>query len=251
MKANLIKISIIVSGLVLSIFLIAFTAVKQSHQSIKDLKINIVDADQYFFVDQPEILNLVNANNSDYVLGQHKGQLNLKELEYRVEENAFVHEAQVYTDLAGNLHVKVKQSKPIARFLLGSGRDRYVDDTGKLLPVNTKFTARVPLIEVKKKFPWKTNIMETDEGKVLFELLTFVENDPFWKAQIAQFTLLKNGEVNMLPQVTRQEIIFGELVDIELKFKKLKLFYTEVLPNKGWNTYASVNLKFKNQIICQ
>lgn len=251
MKTSLIKIFIIVSGLTLSIFLIAFTTVKQSNRSIKDLKINIVDADEYYFVDQPEILSLVNANNSDFVLGQRKGQLNLKELEYRIEENAFVHEAQVYTDLAGNLHVKVKQSKPIARFLLGSGRDRYVDDTGKLLPVNTKFTARVPLIEVKKTFPWKSNINETEEGKSIFELLTFIENDPFWKAQIAQLTLLRNGEITMLPQVTRQEIIFGDPIDIAIKFKKLKLFYTEVLPNKGWNTYASVNLKFKNQIICQ
>ena len=37
---------------------------------------------------------------------------------------------------------------------------------------------------------------------------------------------------------------------MEIKFKKLELFYKNILPTKGWNYYESVNLKFKNQIVC-
>ena len=28
------------------------------------------------------------------------------------------------------------------------------------------------------------------------------------------------------------------------------LFYKVILPTKGWNYYESVNLKYKNQIVC-
>jgi len=51
--------------------------------------------------------------------------------------------------------------------------------------------------------------------------------------------------------MTKQLILFGPMDEIEEKFKKLKLFYKEVLPKKGWNTYSSINLKYKNQIVCK
>ena len=28
------------------------------------------------------------------------------------------------------------------------------------------------------------------------------------------------------------------------------LFYKNIAPTKGWNTYKTINVKFKNQIIC-
>ena len=54
----------------------------------------------------------------------------------------------------------------------------------------------------------------------------------------------------MIPQITKQKIYFGNTNDMEIKFKKLELFYKNILPTKGWNYYESVNLKFKNQIVC-
>jgi cell division protein FtsQ len=35
-------------------------------------------------------------------------------------------------------------------------------------------------------------------------------------------------------------IDFGKPVDIEEKFRNLKIFYKEILPTKGWNSYESV-----------
>ena len=37
---------------------------------------------------------------------------------------------------------------------------------------------------------------------------------------------------------------------LEEKFQKISLFYNDIVSAKGWNTYKSVNVKFKNQIIC-
>jgi cell division protein FtsQ len=45
--------------------------------------------------------------------------------------------------------------------------------------------------------------------------------------------------------------VFGEAKDFEEKFEKLKTFYTEGL-NKtdGWNKYSTINIKYKNQVVC-
>jgi cell division protein FtsQ len=40
-------------------------------------------------------------------------------------------------------------------------------------------------------------------------------------------------------------------IDIEAKFKKIKIFYKEILPAKGWDTYRKVSVKYRNQIICE
>jgi len=55
----------------------------------------------------------------------------------------------------------------------------------------------------------------------------------------------------LYPQVTKQMVEFGKPEDIEVKFKKLRIFYTEILPKKGWNRYEKVNLKYRDQIIAE
>ena len=92
---------------------------------------------------------------------------------------------------------------------------------------------------------------ESDFGLKVFDLLRYIEQDDFWRAQIAHVLVREDGEVELYPQVTKQKIEFGEPKDFEEKFSKLMTFYKEILPRKGWNHYDRVNVKFKDQIICE
>lgn len=235
----------------LMLVLISFSGVKHSRRVIHDVLINIEQEKGNYFIDQPEVLGLLNAQNTDYVLGSKIGDIDLKLLERRVEAHAFVADAQIFYDLKGNLVVDVKQARPIARIYDPYGADKYIDDRGLILPVNGKHTARVPLVEIEKKLAWNSAITDSEEGADLFDLLRFIDSDEFWKAQIAHLVLEGSGEVTMLPQVTKQKILFGKPSHLVKKFKKLEVFYKEILPNKGWNTYSLVNLKFKDQIVCE
>ncbi len=230
---------------------IGFTSVKNTAKPVKDIKVHILDQNGNFFTDHIEILNLLNAESTDYVLGLAVKDLDLKTLEGRIETNPFVKDAQVFRDIKGNLIVKVKQAQPIARIFNPFGPDQYIDDEGFILPVSTRHTARVPLIELERSFSWEKNITETDYGTEILEMLNFIRADKFWNAQIAGFVIEKNGELTLMPQVSKQRVVFGMPNDLETKFKKLKVFYKEILPNKGWNTYSLVNLKFENQIVCE
>lgn len=238
-------------GIVLMIGLISFSSTKHSRRVIHDVLIQIKQERGNYFIDQPEVLGLLNAQNTDYVLGSRIGDLDLRLLERRVEAHAFVSDAQAFYDLKGNLQVNVSQARPIARIYDPYGADRYIDERGFILPVNGKHTARVPLLELEQKVTWKNVITDTEEGLQLFELLKFIDGDEFWRAQIAHLVLERSGEVMMLPQITKQKILFGKPADLVEKFKKLEVFYKEILPNKGWNTYSLVNLKFKDQIVCE
>lgn len=231
--------------------IIGFAGVKNGDKPVNDVEVKILDQNGDFFTDQLEVLNLLNAENTDYVLGLSVKDLNLKVLESRVEKHPFINEAQVYRDIKGNLIVKVEQAQPVARILNRNGKDQYIDKNGTLLPTTSRHTARVPIVEMERKFSWQHNISETEYGREVLDLLNYIDQDEFWRAQIAQVVIHKDGELTMLPQVTKQEILFGRPAGHEGKFKKLKVFYKEILPNKGWNTYSLVNLKFENQIVCE
>ena len=237
-------------GSLILISLISFRALRLSERKVSGIEIEIMSNQDFYLIDQFEIQALLNQEQS-VVLGTNFDQVDIKLLERQVEENPFVAEIDIFMSVTGVLGAKVSQAQPIGRLMSSRGPDQYIDVTGKLLPMNTDYTARVPLISFAEYPQWESNLGENDLGKQLMEFLIFINKDELWKAQIAQLVVSEENELTLLPQMTKQLILFGPADEIEEKFKKLKLFYKEVLPKKGWNTYSSINLKYKNQIVCK
>ncbi len=238
------------SGIVL-LFLVAFTGYKNHSRKVKSVDVSIAQKDGNYFTDQLEVMDLITVQNSDFLIGSRLTDLKPKVLEGRIEANPFVKDAQVYRDLKGNLGVKVTQSKPIARVFVDGRKDRYIDTDGNILPLNTRHTARVPMLETAFDFNWEENMNETKYGSKIFELLQYIESNDFLRAQIAHIWVRNDGEIELWPQVTRQTIAFGIAEDIEEKFDKLMIFYKKILPKQGWNSYSRVDLRFGDQIICE
>ena len=237
-------------GSLILISLISFRALRLSERKVSGIDIEIMNNQDFYLIDQFEIQALLDKEQS-VVLGTNFDQVDIKLLERQVEENPFVAEIDIFMSVTGVLGAKVSQAQPIGRLMSSRGPDQYIDVTGKLLPMNTDYTARVPLISFAEYPQWESNLGENDLGKQLMEFLIFINKDELWKAQIAQLVVSEENELTLWPQMTKQLILFGPADEIEEKFKKLKLFYKEVLPKKGWNTYSSVNLKYKNQIVCK
>ncbi len=231
---------------------IAFSGKRHGDREINDLIINIDNQYQNHFIDAEDVKGLINADDENYLLATELGTLDLKLLESRILANKFVADAEAYLDHRGNLIVSVQQSRPIARIFDPVGQDFYIDTDGDILPVSERYTARVMLIELENKNEFLNgNLNNNENGAKLFELIQTIDQDEFWKAQIAQIYVKKNHEVQLIPQVTKQVVEFGLPEKIDQKLRKLMVFYKEILPVKGWNTYTTVSLKFENQIVCE
>jgi len=206
---------------------------------------------EHGFVTAADVRSLLNADG-EALVGKRLERLNLKALEARVRSNGLVRECQVATDLSGTLNVRVWQHQPIARLVERGGSadtDGYLNAEGDLLPLSDHYTARVLLVS-GPYFERLPNLRaKRHEG--LRALLRFVAADPFWNAQIAQAMVDRDGDVTLLPAVGPREIAFGPPTDLEAKFRKLNVFYTQILPAKGWDAYQRVSVAFKNQVVCQ
>jgi cell division protein FtsQ len=77
-----------------------------------------------------------------------------------------------------------------------------------------------------------------------------INNDSFLKSQIVQIHINNNGYFEFIPRIGNQRILFGLAENMENKFKKIKLFYTNGPQVKELNNYDTLNVIYKNQIIC-
>lgn len=231
---------------------IGFVSKKQSQRIIARVVVDIENRSGHLFVQEQDIIDLINRETTPYILGAEVQQISLRKLENTVKSHKFVEAAEVHRSLEGTLVVEVKQCQPIARILRRNTLDQYITETGKIIPVSDRYTARVPIVEGDffEQFTGE-DVFTNDISHSIFELINYVQADKFWRAQAAHFKVAKNGEIIMYPQVGKQYVEFGSADNMEDKFKRLRIFYEKILPHKGWNSYERVNVKYKGQIVCE
>lgn len=235
-----------------AIVLISFSYEKQNDKTCKGINVFIDDQFENYFVDENDVLNIVSNNRDDRLVGESFSNIELRTLEQRLVKHEFVRRAEVYKDLTGHLNIKVYQMRPVARLISSQLNDRYLNSVGEVIPVSSKYTARVMLISgdfANRKLP--EDLKTDDYGKELMHLIDYIHDHTFWKAQVAQMDIDKKGNIKIYTQVSKQLVDFGQPENIEDKFRKLEIFYKKILPAKGWNFYESVSVKFKDQIVCE
>lgn len=232
--------------------LIGFAEREQHETGIKEIAISINNMNENHFIDEEDVRHLMQLKNEN-LIGTSIGSISLKEIEKRIKSDKFIKDAELYSDLKGNLLVNVELRRPIARIVRNDGPDGYIAEDGTVMPVSDKFTSRVVLISGSygRQLLSQQNLNNTEHGKKFLAMLKLIREDDFWKAQIAQLDIDSKGRVNLFPQVGDETIEFGKPENIETKFSKLMIYYKEILPTKGWNKYKRVNLEYDGQIVAE
>lgn len=90
------------------------------------------------------------------------------------------------------------------------------------------------------------------------KLLTFVktvEKDDFWRSEIVQITARTTSsgalELELTPRSSRAVILFGRIERIDAKLDKLSRFYRHGLSSIGWDTYGTIDIRYRDQVVCR
>ena len=169
-------------------------------------------------------------------------RIHTKTLEKELNKHPLINEAQCYKTPSGKLCVEVTQRVPILRIMSNNGENYYLDNKGKVMPPAAKCVAHRAIVtgNVEKSFAMKD----------LYKFGVFLQNNPFWEAQIVQINVLPGKEIELIPRVGNHIIYLGKLEHFEDKLGRLKTFYEKGLNQVGWNKYSRISLEFGNQIIC-
>lgn len=242
----------IVVALVGVSLLIAFGERKQNGIVCSNIVIELENAHENHFIDEADVLNIL-ENSGQSIIGTSIDRLNLNILESQLKSDKHILDAELYGDVKGNLMVNVDLRRPIARLVRNDGPDAYIAEDGVVMSMSDKFSSRVLLITgaIVKPLIEAGDLYATEDGIKLMEMIHFINEDEFWKAQIAQVDFDSKGKAEIYPQMTGQLVEFGRLEDIKVKFKKLLIFYKEILPQRGWTKYDRVNVEFEGQVIAE
>jgi cell division protein FtsQ len=221
--------------------------VKKNQKNCAGVQIEISGANQHMFMDEKEILEILNLSGK--LKGTATGKINLRALEKVLEKNSWIQNAEMYFDNNQILQVKVLERQPIARVFVQGGNSFYVDSAALRLPLSDKLSARVPVFT---NFPSSKAILAKPDSSLLegiVKLATFIQADSFWMAQIEQVNINPHSKFELLPLIGDQIIVIGDTEQLDKKFFRLKAFYQQALLQQGINTYEKLDLRFENQVV--
>jgi cell division protein FtsQ len=193
------------------------------------------------------------------IAGMPITQVDAGNIEENLNRIPAISNAQVYTDIKGRLIIEITQRTPVARIEDRDHNQYYLDEKGYVIPVGLNYTPHLLHIngEIPAKFRKEKNILKAENregsGNLMPDLLKlslYIDSDPFWRSQIVQVYVNRNGEFELVPRVGAQIILFGNGEQMETKFFKLKTLYREGFSHTGWNQYEIINLKYDKQVIC-
>lgn len=247
--------------------LLAFVDNNKNELLCTNFVVSIDHSDGNFFVMDEDVTQVINrfGYRGDSML---LSVVNTRQLEYVLNTHPSVKSADVYTTIDGRVKIEICQRKPVLRVFTQSGESYYIDDSGMLMPLSSKYTARVPVaggnisdsytsmntvnVALPPENPQTDSLLNNSVLDDLYRLVNYVRQDEFWKAQITQIYVNNEREMELIPRVGNHTILLGDVNDLDEKFGKLMIFYKKALPvTGGWNVYSLVNLKYKNQVVCR
>ncbi|MFC3416023.1 cell division protein [Algoriphagus hitonicola] len=248
------RVKKVVTFIILNLVLIGFIGFveKQSlYKTYQGLEVSIDGESGVYFVEEAEVRKIIEASFPELKVGLRLGEVPLKGIEDRISGHPFVKLADATVGQKGILHLMINQYQPIARIARPNAADGYITTEGKVIPTSSSYTSRVLILEgphAEKLLDKGDVISEMPE---LMDLIRFISEDEFWRAQITSLEVNSATDIRMYQQVGSQVIEFGDAWDIADKFSRVKIFYKEILPRKGWDAYRRVSVKFKDQIVCE
>jgi len=223
-------------------------------------EINIDKSNGHGFV--TEELVLEEMSNMGYSFtNQLMGDIEVDRIEKSLLNMPGVKNAEVFKFNSGVVKIDITQRKPIARVIMKDGLiSFYLDETGEKMPLSDHYVAKVPIFngEIKegrngysiKELYENDSLKAISELDDIYEVAQLFDENEFIRAQIVQIYFNQDQEMEMIPRVGNQRILFGDSKDADIKFKKITQFYTEVINPKELNLYDTLNIKYINQIIC-
>jgi cell division protein FtsQ len=255
-KILYISIWVIISAGLVALLVFAKSGYHETE--CKTMEIRISNPIDYPMINRQELESLIlKAQNP--VKGNYISRINIGKIERALRSSPYISSANVYTTLTGDLCVNVTQRIAIVRIINANGENYFIDEDGVIIPYQPAHPAKVML--ATGNIPESFNFVERPDIQVkslyqqsplrkIYALSREMMHDPFFKSLIGQIYINDRNELELIPRFGEQLIMFGDTTDMHHKIGNLEAFYSNIMDKVGWTTYDTINVKYKNQVVC-
>ena len=201
--------------------------------------VEVINADSTSFVTPSGVKDELRSQGIK-LEGKRMGSINASEIEEALKLSPYLESADIVKCQGGRLLIRVSQLVPIFRVFDGES-SYYVNRAGKHMSANAYYHSDVPVVQghFTRKYP----------ATRLLPLIEYVEKDSLLHSLVTMYCLRDTNNIIIVPNISGHVVNIGNASDFENKFAKLKLFYREVMPKKGWETYDTISVKWTHQIV--
>jgi cell division protein FtsQ len=257
---NIIFLIILASG---AISLFVFANVKQEELKCSMFEIEIDYDGAPILITKSTIRNMV-TKSGIRVKDQLITDIPVTKLQKVINSNPYVKKATLSVSVNGVVKAAIQQRDPVARIMDVDNNQYILDKTGYLMPINQDFPVRLvfangnisirknnkPAVKEKATGTNTPNQRLTGDLSYIHKAAMAIHSDSLTNALVEQIYLNEMKEIELVPKVGNQLIILGDTSQINQKLHNLKVFYQEGIKNFALNNYKTINLKYKNQVVC-
>lgn len=157
----------------------------------------------------------------------------------------YVKNVSVRMSYRGTLTIEIDERQPIG--LLADKPTTYFDESGIQLPGRPGKWVDVPIVYGFRQTAPGDTLNGRDFSQVK-DFLIAARNDPFGWATLSEIAWSENEGVVALSSENGVKLLFGRN-EFDQKVTHWKAFYHDVVSHKGINSFRTVDLRFRNQIV--
>jgi cell division protein FtsQ len=249
---------LLLSGLIVTL---GFVNKEQEAEPCKGIEIAIAHETENNFIDEQDIKTIV-YDKGDALIGHPMATLNIAQMEKIIRNNPYVDNAEVYESIDGKIKIDVTQRKPLLRIFNSHFESYYIDEKGTFMPTSEKYTANVMIATGAIKEPFRIHTLNLGANHSqdstykktivddLFQLASYINKNELLKSLIVQVYINEDGTIELTPRVGNAQILLGTIDNLEEKLNKLLLVYEKGFSKTGWDLYETIDLNYKNQVVC-
>lgn len=241
-----------------AIFLLAFTDQGHRQNKYRDFRIEVLNPEENSMITLDEIQKLISKNFGE-IKGTPVAWINLMQMEKILLDHPYISSCEVYQTIECDLILKVRVRQPLVRIINEENQQYFIDYTGFAMPINPARPAHIIVangyigdrfVSLDKTEKPLSSFPDSSVLRQIYPVARIISSDSFLKSFIDQIYIHQNHEIELVPKIGSQIIILGNAENAHEKLENLKTFYLKVMKSIDWNVYKSINLKYKNQVVC-
>ena len=236
------------------IIIVGVAIAKMQSRQCKEISIRVEGGEASNWVTKDDVMDLLDKANISVINKEYKEvNAEMGNISNTVNKHPYVSSCDKIYLTGKTLVIKITSRNPLIHVFSAKGEQYFIDYTGDVLPYSSRVNENLIVANGNIQAVYAENF-KIDSSPVLYSLYNIaklIEQSPFHAAQFRQMYVNGSGEIELIPTVGNQYVLFGNHKDAQDKLAHIEEMYTQTFPYTGMDQYASLDVRYKNRVIAR
>lgn len=174
------------------------------------------------------------------IKGVPLNSINTRKLEQFLSSYSNFESVDCSLSSGGTLGIRIVPMIPEVR-IFDNGKSYYINKDGKRIDSNANFFVDLPVVS--------GNFTPAFTPRQILPVVRFIQGDELLRDLIGMVEVRSPEDIILVPRIHGHVINLGDTARLAEKRDAIVAMYRKVIPYKGWETYDTISVKFRGQVV--